>query len=297
VRAYVEVSSNGIDESLAGISGSPFGSPTPTYAGLRIPNAALSQRYLFLLASRTISKPTRIRGIRQMLTIGADLPRPSLDGEPEPVTNPVELNVTTPGFKFLDGNVSWHLVREPNARHRGSVATVMTDATSFRFIDSDGPALLYQTFTAAAGTTNPATGAPLFYPTALTAYTPPAVWGEWQPIAGDLGNFNDIRFKWDASPAWEVDIPVPVLAGAQRVSLYASVLQTSAAAMTIPNYPNPLPTGFMAPPEVHFIMTNFNLSPSVTTRYWRIGGALVFEDAEWAANETPELVKEDGGAR
>lgn len=276
MRQYVEISSQGIDESLQGISSSPFPSAFPTSVGLRVPTTALPQRYLFVLATRVVSKPCRIRGIRQYLSIGSSLPR--VVGESQAATNPVTLSVTTPDFKFLDGNVSWHLVRESNPTKLWGPPP-LTDAPNFRFMESASPALLYQTFTAAAGTTNPITGAPLFYPNALTAYTPPAIWGGWQPLAEDLFTFNDIRFPWNAQQAWTgTDIYVPVQAGSQRVTLYASVLQTSATALTIPAYPATLPQSAVLPPEWQFILTNFNLDPSRPTIYWRVGGALIFED-------------------
>lgn len=280
----VEVSSSGIDESLQGISSSPFASAFQTSVGLRIPTTALTSsnlannRYLFCLATRTISKPTTIVGIRQLLTIGASLPRDG--GEGPPATSPVTMQVVTPDFKFLDGNVSWHLVRESAVSSRGNVPPPSTDAPSFRFRESPSSALLYETFTAAAGTTNPITGAPIFYPTALTTYTPPSIWFAWQAIAEDLFSFNDLRYPWDRKSSWNVAIPIDVGGEAQRISLYASVLQTAATAVTIPNYPATLPQSAVLSPEWQFILTNFNLIPSAPTIYWRVGGALVFEDAE-----------------
>jgi hypothetical protein len=283
VRRYVEVSTNGIDESLQGISNSPFGA-LPTAVGLRVPSLvpANGARYLFLLASRVVSHPTRIRGARQLLTIGSSRPRAPGDGSGTPVVNPVELQVTTPQWRFLDGNVSWHIVREPNIRQRNSIPP-MTDTTSFRFLSSEGPALLYQTFTASI--VDPFTGAPIFYPTSLTAYTPPAIWQDWMPVAENLFSFNDVRFPWNAAQAWSsLDIVVPVEAGAQRVSFYALVLQTGGSGRVQPFYSNPLAQSAFLPPETQFQLTNFYdtsvSNPAPVTNYWRVGGSLVFEDAD-----------------
>ena len=275
-KRYVEVSSNGVDEALQGVTNSPFGGMA-TAPGLRIPAFVAPDRFLFCLATRVVSAPTPIRGIRQLLTIGATLPRTGGDGSGTPVTSPVEMTVVTPNFQFLDGNVSWHLVIEP--AHRRFSAPPNTDAPNFTFAEPQGPSLVYQTFTAAAGTTNPLTGAPLYYQTSLTAYTPPPIWFDWRPLAQDLFTFNDIRFPWNAASVWNSpNIDVDVYGGEQRVSLYATVLQTSAVQRTIPNYPAALANSSLIPPEWQFIITNFNLTPSVPTFYWRVGGALIFED-------------------
>jgi hypothetical protein len=281
VHRYIEISTNGFDEASAGVSTSPFSVANPSNLGLRIPSLVptalttlpTSNRYLFLLATRTLSKPTTIRGIRQLLTIGASVPRTVEEATlPE---LPIELWVQTPNFKFTDGNVSWHLVLEPNA-HRLNTVPRATDTQSFAFNESEGAALIYQTF--AASMTNPATGAPVNYPVTLTSYSAPPIWGDWKPIVSDLFTFNDIRFPWNGTPSgYNVNIPIDVQGGGgQRVSLYASVLQTSASAITIPNFPNPFLESSFVGPEWQFIMTCFNNGQGVG--YWRIGGSLIFLD-------------------
>jgi hypothetical protein len=56
-----------------------------------------------------IAKAVCVSGWRQYVTIDLSTPVIVTVG-----SRPVEFEVVTPGFRFLDGNVSWHL-----AGHRG----------------------------------------------------------------------------------------------------------------------------------------------------------------------------------
>ncbi len=278
----VEVSTVGIDEALQGISTDPFGSVYPSSIGLRVPAFVPPQsapplppnRYLFKLASREVGAfgRMRVRGWRQYVTIGVSVP-----SDVTVPSQPVELEVATPGFRFPDGNISWHLVREPPQgdvpQHRPN-----TDLVNFSFSDSSGPALLYQTATFSA-----ATG---FYMLNLTAYTPPLQRQQtWEPVAG-LGNVHDLRTFWRDAHAWEsLDAMVE---GPCRVSLYASVLQTNPETRKKPT----LPTGFFGPPpEEAFIAEMQTVAAEGDgVKYWRVGGALIFEDCESGKPFLPEQV-------
>src|SRR4029077_5604605 len=186
------------------------------------------------------------------------------------VVRPVEYEVVTPGFRFPDGNVSWHLVREPPqepAQRRPN-----TDLANFAFQTSEQPALLYDTVTF----TGPNGG---FYVQNMTAYTPPlGRLGTWEPIAG-LGNVHDMRAGWRSTEAWDdsLDCPVP---GPGRVSLYASVLQTNPATRTAANNPVSPSTG--DPLEETFIFKWNGQGPGgpegTGVQYWRVAGALILED-------------------
>lgn len=266
----VEVSTVGIDEALQGFSTDPFGSSYPSTIGLRVPAFVPakqtppepSSRYLFLLASRQVGERQRVRlrGWRQYLTIGMSSP-----ANINVPSRPVELEVTTPSFRFPDGNVSWHLVREPPTHPVNQRPN--TDLANFMFVDSDGPALLYQTaaFSAATG----------FYMLNLTTYTPPLErQGTWEPIAG-LGNVHDLRALWRDDHAWDsLDVCVE---GQCRISLYASVLQTNPATRARPT----LPAGLTAPPEEVFMAAMQTVAGEEDgVRYWRVAGALIFDDCE-----------------
>lgn len=273
----LEVSTQGLDEALQGISSDPFtSSGNSTYTGLRIPPVLPTYttpdkqpRYLFTLASVTFQNGIKLLGMRQGLTIGMDA---NLGVAPE---RPIEAFVQTPTFRFVDGNVSWHLVveRQP-ARKQGAVAT---DTQSWQKLQSDSPAMLYQTFT---NTNTDPSGAPIFYMQTMTAYTPPAL-ASLEGIAG-LGTFRDLRFPWYDPDVWlafgekGVDID-----GGGRLSLHASVLQTNPATRGSPSKTGTqisMPGSF---PEEGFLQ-DYNVTgpPILGPIYWRIMGSLIVEIPE-----------------
>jgi hypothetical protein len=278
-RKRFEVSTTGLDEGLQGISSGPFpASGFSTYTGLRVPavlsaasTPATQPRYWFNLCSRRFTGKTRIVGVRQMLTIGVDA------NGGTPPEYPLEMFVRTPAFRFSDGNVSWHLVidRSPDI----SAQLPMTDTQNWAFLKSDSPAMLYQTFT--NSNVNPITGAPVIYSLGLTAYTPPATAPNWDPIGG-IGNFYDLRCPWDSPISWEnLNFEVE---GSGRIMLLATVLQTNPATRDTPTNQVTTLSAF-ATPEEAFIkdltFTGAGEAPFAPI-YWRIAGALAFEDEEGA---------------
>jgi hypothetical protein len=264
-----EVSTLGVDEALQGLSSDPFAPQGFTsYAGLRVPLVlpgviqTAMPRYRFLLATRKFNTRTKIVGLRQGITIGCNA---NIDAPPE---RPIECNVVTPGFRFDDGNVSWHLVKEEQVDRAFIRPT--TDTQSWAFMQSESPAMLYQTFT--NSNVNPQTGAPIYYNLGLTAYSPPKTGDNWRHIAA-LGNFHDLRFPWNSANGWdELDIQVD---GSGRISLYATVLQTNPATR---NQGSVVVTNLSstACPEEAFIQDMTAQGARVV--YWRIFGAIVFED-------------------
>lgn len=275
-RRVTEFGTTSIDEALQGLTSSPY-PPTgnPSYGGLRIPAPQFSptNRYLFCLATFN-TNGGRIRGLRQGLKIGIDT-----DSGVSTIQRPVEMWVRTPDFRFVDGNVSWHLVKESAQRLVTKVAP--TDTQSWARLQSQGPALLYDTFT---NTNVTSTGAPVIYDQGLTAYTPPRVVTNWQPVGG-LGTWYDLRFPWDSAYAWNaVDIPIDK----GWYSLYASVLQSDPVTRTAAIYPAAAtPPGGnsnmdfgQSIPEESFVAA---FPPTEETNnagviYWRIYGAIVVED-------------------
>lgn len=274
MRRRFEVASQGIDEALAGVSVDPFGGSLPAASGLRIPafvNGA-DNRYLFLLATQQLRENqfTRIRGWRQLLTIGLNV---APTGIP---SYPCELQVTSPQFRFSDGaNVSWHLVLE--RPQLTTQAPRPTDAPSFAFQTSSTAALLYSTASWDPGFFDPITGSPFFYQLGMNSYTPPIGYrAQWQPI-GDLGNCHEIRAPWVSDRAWNsLDIDVE---GPGRVCLYATVQQSDANARPQPTYPSTT----VLPPEWAFVQaqtTNPEEGVFAGPVFWRVGGALIFEDLD-----------------
>jgi hypothetical protein len=276
-RLRLEVSTTGIDEALQGVSTDPF--PTSGYStttGLRIPpvlsltsTPATQPRYLFCLASLTFQDGIRLLGLRQGLTIGVD----GNENVTSPPEYPIEAWVTTPTFKFVDGNVSWHCVVERQPQR--TQAMPGTNAQSWAYLQSDSPAMLYNTFTNSNVTT---TGAPILYIKGLTAYTPPDISYLWEPVAG-LGNIHDLRFPWDSSGAWRSFGKHGIeIEGGGRLSLYASVLQTNPNTRGTPEADVGASDAFAAPEEC-FIGSFTSVGDEVTkgVNYWRIMGALLVE--------------------
>lgn len=260
-----EISTLGSDEATQGLTTDPFlPSSSQTSLGLRIPAVLPTgpqPRYLFCLATANISQDWIIvRGIRQGLTLGCNVA--PVEGGPSLVAE--EFMVNSPFWRFPDGNVSWHLVREPNKKNVVNLPNA--DAQSWAFGESTDAAMLYNTF--ANSNTTPA-GSPVQYDLGLTAYTPPQFNQLWQPIAG-LGNFKDIRFPWQApTNATGID---ELVEGNCKISLYASVLQTNPATRPAGVYPavsSIYPGGIT--PESAFVQSFSGV------QYWRVFGSILFE--------------------
>jgi len=267
----VEVATAGIDDAFQGLSTDPYQAPVAAGTGLRIPQLRVDNttRFVFLLATRTIAKPTRIRGIRQLATLGATL----TNGVEDAFTSQaIEFPIVTPNFYLTDGNISWHLVEEPNAHP--IITEGVNNSTCFSEANAAAPSLLFLRNSVAWGM-GPQ---PTYYFNGLTAYAPPAIWNDWQPIAG-LGNMHDIRSPWESQNAWRgMDVPI-CARGERRVSLYATVLQT-AGAVPIANNEG-FPTGGRGyGPEQDFINAMSVLSDVSSVFFWKVAGAIIFEDDE-----------------
>lgn len=268
-----EISTLGSDEASQGLTTDPFlGTSAQTSLGLRVPAALASPpggiqpRYLFCLATTNISEDWIIvRGIRQGVTLGCNI----APGEGGPALIAEEFLVTSPFFRFTDGNISWHLVREPNERKIDGPPS--TDTQSWRYQESGDAAMLYESFTNSS--TIPGSGAPIQYDLGLTAYTPPSYpSGLWQPIGG-FGNFKDIRFPWHAPT--NSNAINEIVEGNCKISLYASVLQTNPstrAAGTYPAVSSIYPGGISR--ESAFVQSFSGV------QYWRVFGSILFEHLE-----------------
>lgn len=262
-RRVVEIATTGVDEYLQGIGGDPFGGSSAL--GLRVPTLATpasargAGRYLFMLASFSI--PTgikaRVLGYRQLATLGAVTSAPGS----ETAGRFVEMEITTPGFRLPDGNISWHLQRlgPPNSQGFPKKQSVGDDLRSFKRGWCENPALLYEDYTIPAGNA---------YYVNLTSYKPPNGGKPWGNSlrAGHQTTFYDLRTEWRTHGAWNaLDIE---LIGPDTVALFASVKQ-SAGATT----PNSLANTPQSCPEEQFIAA-YSASG---VRYWRVAGALILE--------------------
>ena len=245
-----EVSSVGFDTSLQGVGSDPNGSGYNV--GIRVPSATLDgiqNRYMFMLAKVKVNafEKVRLTGIRQLVTIGLLVP----NGSGSTATNyPLEFNVTSPFWRFTDGNISWHLRRVPPGFQ--STANIY-NAEGLQFMDSQTPSLLYSNS-----------------PTEAGGYAPPGrIPGV--PLLGQFGTFYDLRFGWrndQAATSLDTEIEGPC-----EIALYASIDQTDPSTRATLVVPGSLPGGFNGlGPEDAFV-ANFPLA-----QYWRIAGSLIFEE-------------------
>ena len=275
-KVRLEVSTYGIDEALQGFSSDPFVSAgnLAVYTGLRIPPVLPSDtgpmsrpRYLFNLASVKFLSGIRVLGMRQGVTLGMDANLGT------PPLRPIEQFVETPTFRFVDGNISWHLMIDRENRVEKKPAT---DASNWTFLQSTSPSMLYQTFTNTK--INPQ-GAPLEYMVGLTAYSPPAFSQIGDAVAG-LGNIHDLRYPWDSASVWrDLGDGGLFIDGGGRLTLYASVLQTNPATRGSPSHTM---TNISSSnlPEESFLQDYSVAGPGEVQLgpiYWRIMGALIVE--------------------
>jgi len=341
-----ELTTVGFDENLQNVGSDPYRSPY--WVGQRIPafNPPNGSRYLFLLALARFGAHTkgRLVGIRQLVTIGQNIPvfidttiAPASNGLtlPQPVINaatagfpsngtilvttsagvqvvsytgitptsftgtaggtgvmstggliqavianyPLELEVTSPFWKFVDGNISWHL-RRVGPLYQNTTATTR-NAEGLQFLYGQTPALLFQRAPADLGGYNPPYGG-----------QPPG-----NVLVPDLATFHDLRFFWKTDDAWSsLDIEFE---GPCDIALFASVKQTDPTTRT----PLVIPPGvklstlqredaFIATPQAP-LDPRQEIGVAPDAKYWRIAGSLVFEEENFVRTpreleETPE---------
>ena len=261
----VEIASNGLDESLQGVGSDPFGGTS--WVGLRVPSLptdsvgqkASDSRYLFLLATFSLSEGTKatILGWRQMVRLGWIQPR-NTDVQTS-TARPVTMEVTDPAFKFVDGNVSFHLQALGAPNSQGFVWDLQgpNDLVCFKQNFSTTPALLYKT----------ATTPSKFY-TDLTAYNPPNKGRPWGKSlrSGSMSTVYGQRTTWQTHGAWSaLGLEVE---GPDTIALFASVRQTNTSTRTALTPPSPFYAGGMSAEE-QFLL-NFPFA-----NYYSVAGSLI----------------------
>lgn len=261
-KRIVELASSGIDESLQLIGGDPFGGSSAM--GLRVPGLATpnkASRYLFNAASFSVGEgeSARILGWRQLVTIGAK------QGQ-----RVIEQEVTSPVFRFSDGNVGFYLRRLGGPNSQGVPAP--TPAGNVLPSTARGmsilPALLYQ-----AITVPPLDG----YYVDLTAYTPPNGGRPYGTAVEPGFERNDLATPWRTHGAWSsLDVKIE---GPETIAMFISVSQTNAGTRTALTPPGTFyPGGLSA--EEQFLL-NFP-----TAVYWRVGASLIVEfQNSWEEDE------------
>jgi hypothetical protein len=244
------VSTSQIDLAYTGIGSSPMAGDI-NGAGIVIPDTRTpnrSRRYLMRLCGVNVNEGARVivRSIRQLLTIGA-----VTESNQPGVGYPYELAVTSPVWRFVDGNVSWHLrkvnpkVPEAGPRQFNDVAPLVTPYSASQY----GISSTILTRDGAGGAYVPLNGADAY----------------GDPVAG-LGTFYDMRYPWPNSTE-PADLGIEV-SGACDLVIFASVYQTDPTTRIVPAVaPNLLTIG----PEDRFLAAFPN------ARYHRIGAEMVVD--------------------
>lgn len=212
----LELGSSGYDADLVGIGSGPDGFPSSTTIDIpEEPTTAKNLRYLVLLATHHVPARTKaiVRYIRQAILIGP----PRRQGEA-----PLLLQVTSPFWRFADGNVLWGLrILPPYLFHENSnppQAFPTPAGYSSGGLYATAPGILF------APGTDP-----------NTAYVPPSG-GDFpgDPLGGSYGRFNEIRTPWAIS-----GLPQGIVVNGEcYVQLFASVWQTDPETRApLPNIP------------------------------------------------------------
>lgn len=255
MRRTIEIQTTGFDEFLQGIGGDPEGGGT--YIGLRVPSFVPADRYLFQGFSFSIGAgvKARVLGHRKLITIGVK------QGTGD-TARFVEQEVTSPVWRFQNGNVSFHLNRlgAPDAASIPNFGQGPIDSPSFKFQWAHTPALLYAT----------AAGASPFY-TSLTAYTAPnggKPWGSSVYNGVTAGAQYGLDTPWRTHGAWHA-LGFDII-GPDTISGFISVKQSDPSTRIELTPPQ---TVYQAgiPPEEAFLL-NF-----ATAQYWRVGYAIILE--------------------
>lgn len=251
-----ELSTAGFDSSLQNVASDPNGGAYNV--GLRIPAAAAipntpQNRYLYMLSMMRVNAhaKTRLVGIRQLVTIGQFVTNP-VGG----CNYPLEVEVKSPVWHFVDGNITWYVQRVPPISIPTtslSAADTNEDTEGLQFAYAVTPALIYQT-------NNP-------------TYSPPNGGNPYGvALVPDLSGFHDLRFPWRSEHSWDNTVDIEI-EGPCDVALYASVQQTNPATRCLLN---------VADNQIPFISEE----DAFTVRfpqavYWRIAGSLIFEETQY----------------
>lgn len=240
LRPKFEVVSAGADPDLFGVGSSPyFGDTGNTFLPVPVaPTTDQRSRYEYRLCVLPVSSAqiAIVCGLRTYVGIA---------GTVEESNIPYEIPVTSPNWKFTDGNVSFHLRRLGPAFYDSRWSAAQIAGTSPQVSGSDSALLFNQL----AG-----------------PYIPPGAGIPPGDAVDNLGTWRDMRFPWTAANWDMMRVPVP---GPCTLVLYASIRQTDPE--TRPTPPEP-PCGFgVLSPEDQF------LASVLDARYSHVGASMLIE--------------------
>jgi hypothetical protein len=250
VRTYESLTS-GYDPAFQLRESDGFGGSSNT--GILVPSTPtqnVRSRYMCLVAVVGVSNGqcVIVRGLRQYVTIGVEVPQSGDAGAPSYI---LEQEVTSPTWHFQDANISWHLMKVPPGWDSPGVAPAQQNRLGYAYLFSSTPAILYNTINMGDATT---------YEAAYGGRPP----GE--PLTPGLGNFKSLLWPMRAGTSWS-SLTIPV-EGPCSIALIASVRQTNPMVRTTLN----LPDGAIVSAEDRFVVD------FPQARYWRVAGSIIVEE-------------------
>lgn len=238
------------DPSMALVGASPYIGDMSQH-GLVLPAfpSKPDNRYLCVLCGLRLGYGVKgiIRHIRQLLTLGCELPMAG------GAVLPVEVPVMAPTWHFVDGSVSWHIRRldptnDASFVHYNDVLPFAAPFTAQW--DAQLPCILTRQM-----------------PDGINEYIPQ--FGGVPPglDIANLATFRDMRYPYTQGNG-QGDLGFEVT-GPCILVFYASVKQTNPETRPKPTDPLPSLEGLVC--EDRFILTHPN------ARYWRIGGSMIID--------------------
>lgn len=270
-----ELASSGLDDFFATLGGHN--------TGIRVPAAAISEGephhpldYLFLLHCVDLVPGDELVGLAQLLTIAAPQVVSPPQGPPAgpaapaaPVLSPVypgEKEIVSPVWHFPDAYSRWFLTEDKKPPSGGSTFGG-SDSDTFRFEDSDTPALLYETVHFPAVPLAPGY-------LGLDDYTAPGIRGSV------VLESRDLRWPWsDLQPFPSLRKPVDT---PTRFRFYLRLRQSDPGTRIKLPLPNTLffqfPTSFT--PEDGYLVASQTVLTADTLQYWRCAGRIVYQSGK-----------------
>ena len=254
----VEISTECFDPDLQGIGSSPWvGDFVSSAIQVPTPPSTPNNRYEFVLASAVLmpGETGVVRGIRTRASLRA-IQTAGRD------SFPVEIEITDPLFKFVDGNICWRLEVLSGAplSENGN-----QNATMGPGISTDN----YET-------------SPSLLQTPGIGYVPPGAGIFPGSGIASLGVWRDMRFPWNQQGTGN-NLKIKVY-GPATIRLVCSVKQTDPVnRLVLPV----LPAGAYAWAKKEDLFVDAFPSGASGSRYGSVSGSLIISKGHWGGTPTP----------
>jgi len=212
-----ETISTGFDDFLELLGAPPYST------GLRVP-PLVGPSYRFLACVADLTVGDELVGMRQFASIAEYVPEPGEAPPPAPVYPEIR-PIVTPGWRPPDiSPITWIVTAEPLVNFHRIQGPF--DQDSFIFLDTTGPALVYQTATFPALP-------PLPGYLGLSSYAPPPRRGQ------TISLLRDIRFPQQQNEFFAIRRPIT---RPTRIRVYVETSQTDPDTRFVPDFSTSLST-------------------------------------------------------